>query len=512
MKKPINRLSICFAFLILFCLMFIRGQSNVKAETTPTGLTSLIIRKYSEGDYSKLLPGATLNLKQIEGSGFQEKTFYSNNSGEKVDLPNGIYILSEIKPPQGYGVATPITFKIENGKVLIKKDEQFVENPYKEVDKPYSVEAYNDYLEYDVLSTQNYAKFYYAKNGDGSKQVVYCFNADLHSPPDSYDNGDSIEPDVTTMSEVKFTQVKGVDLLKYAVSPRTDNAQQLLTYIKKVIHKGYKGENSNIPDGLTATQFRAATQLAIYYFTNSADLDTLKTYNDNKGYHGFEDMNEATVQATRNLIDYAMNGESAAALPDLDFFIPNNNAYQSLIGTQYHPEALVDILRMEDSLAPIVPVTHKLNLSKKVSGTASDKTKEFDFNIELKDLAGNALQGTYPTSKNGVTIVDGKAHFTLKDSETIEILNLPTGYSYTITEVNSDDYKTTVTIDSEAPVETKQTIKEGISSDTVLTFENNKEAVVPTGINSQSYSDFLLIIAPVLLFGLIYYKFSKGDY
>ncbi|CRH92579.1 Pilus backbone structural protein [Chlamydia trachomatis] len=167
---------------------------------------------------------------------------------------------------------------------------------------------------------------------------------------------------------------------------------------------------------------------------------------------------------------------------------------------------------MEDSLAPIVPVTHKLNLSKKVSGTASDKTKEFDFNIELKDLAGNALQGTYPTSKNGVTIVDGKAHFTLKDSETIEILNLPTGYSYTITEVNSDDYKTTVTIDSEAPVETKQTIKEGISSDTVLTFENNKEAVVPTGINSQSYSDFLLIIAPVLLFGLIYYKFSKGDY
>ncbi|HEL0601872.1 TPA: pilus ancillary protein 1 [Streptococcus equi subsp. zooepidemicus] len=508
MKKTINRLSICFAFLILFCLMFIRGQGNVKAETKPTGLTSLIIRKYSEGDYSKLLSGVTLNLKQIEGSGFQEKTFESNRSGEKVELPSGTYVLSEIKPPQGYGVAAPITFKIERGKVLIKKEGQFIDNPYKEVSEPYSVIAFNDFEDSSFINPDTftpYGKFYYAKNADGTSQVVYCFNADLHSPPDSYDKGDSIDPDFSEMKEIKYTHILGSELLSYANNPRATTNKELLSQIKKVLEKGYRDSSTTYPN-LTPTQFRAATQLAIYYFTDRADLNNLADY------HGFGALPTEALNATKEIVAYAEDNNNIAQISELDFFVPNSNKYQSLIGTQYHSDVLVDILRMEDSLAPIVPVTHKLNLSKKVSGTASDKTKEFDFSIELNDSAGNALQGTYTTSKDGVTIVNGKASFTLKDGEALEILNLPTGYSYTITEVNSDDYKTTVTIDSEAPVETKQTTKEGVSSDTILTFENNKEAVVPTGLNSQSSSGFLLIITPVLLFGFIYYKFFKGDY
>ncbi|ENV4642496.1 pilus ancillary protein 1, partial [Streptococcus pyogenes] len=113
-----------------------------------TEKTSVIIRKYAEGDYSKLLEGATLKLSQIEGSGFQEKIFDSNKSGEKVELPNGTYVLSELKPPQGYGVATPITFKVAAGKVLIKnKEGQFVENQNKEIAEPYSVTAFNDFEE-----------------------------------------------------------------------------------------------------------------------------------------------------------------------------------------------------------------------------------------------------------------------------------------------------------------------------------------------------------------------------
>ena len=130
-----------------------------------TKQTSVIIRKYAEGDYSKLLEGATLKLAQIEGSGFQEKIFDSNKSGEKVELPNGTYVLSELKPPQGYGVATPITFKVAAGKVLIKnKEGQFVENQNKEIAEPYSVTAFNDFEEIGYLSDfNNYGKFYYAK-------------------------------------------------------------------------------------------------------------------------------------------------------------------------------------------------------------------------------------------------------------------------------------------------------------------------------------------------------------
>ncbi|VHD58046.1 pilus ancillary protein 1 [Streptococcus pyogenes] len=475
-----------------------------------TEKTSVIIRKYAEGDYSKLLEGATLKLSQIEGSGFQEQSFESSDSGRELKLPDGTYILTETKSPQGYAIAEPITFKVTAGKVLIKKGKQFIDNPYKEVTKPYSFEAYNDFSEYEILTTQNYAKFYYAKNQNGSKQVVYCFNADLHSPPDSYDYGDNIEPDIATGRIVKYTQVKGVDLLKYTVNARTSNSSQFLTWIKKVIFKGYKGEGDNIPSGLTPTQFRAATQLAIYYFTNSADLETLKTYDNNKGYHGFEDMNEATLKVTKDLVAYALNNESANDLPDLDFLIPNNNSYQSLVGTQYHPESLVDIIRMEDKQAPIIPITHKLTISKTVTGTIADKKKEFNFEIHLKSSDGQAISGTYPTNSGELTVTDGKATFTLKDGESLIVEGLPSGYSYEITETGASDYE--VSVNGKNAPDGKAT-KASVKEDETVTFENRKDLVPPTGLTTDGaiYLWFLLLVPLGLLVWLFGRKGLKND-
>ncbi|HEP1459637.1 pilus ancillary protein 1 [Streptococcus pyogenes] len=475
-----------------------------------TEKTSVIIRKYAEGDYSKLLEGATLKLSQIEGSGFQEQSFESSDSGRELKLPDGTYILTETKSPQGYAIAEPITFKVTAGKVLIKKGKQFIDNPYKEVTKPYSFEAYNDFSEYEILTTQNYAKFYYAKNQNGSKQVVYCFNADLHSPPDSYDYGDNIEPDIATGRIVKYTQVKGVDLLKYTVNARTSNSSQFLTWIKKVIFKGYKGEGDNIPSGLTPTQFRAATQLAIYYFTNSADLETLKTYDNNKGYHGFEDMNEATLKVTKDLVAYALNNESANDLPDLDFLIPNNNSYQSLVGTQYHPESLVDIIRMEDKQAPIIPITHKLTISKTVTGTIADKKKEFNFEIHLKSSDGQAISGTYPTNSGELTVTDGKATFTLKDGESLIVEGLPSGYSYEITETGASDYE--VSVNGKNAPDGKAT-KASVKEDETVTFENRKDLVPPTGLTTDGaiYLWLLLLVPLGLLVWLFGRKGLKND-
>ncbi|VGV08700.1 pilus ancillary protein 1 [Streptococcus pyogenes] len=475
-----------------------------------TEKTSVIIRKYAEGDYSKLLEGATLKLSQIEGSGFQEQSFESSDSGRELKLPDGTYILTETKSPQGYAIAEPITFKVTAGEVLIKKGKQFIDNPYKEVTKPYSFEAYNDFSEYEILTTQNYAKFYYAKNQNGSKQVVYCFNADLHSPPDSYDYGDNIEPDIATGRIVKYTQVKGVDLLKYTVNARTSNSSQFLTWIKKVIFKGYKGEGDNIPSGLTPTQFRAATQLAIYYFTNSADLETLKTYDNNKGYHGFEDMNEATLKVTKDLVAYALNNESANDLPDLDFLIPNNNSYQSLVGTQYHPESLVDIIRMEDKQAPIIPITHKLTISKTVTGTIADKKKEFNFEIHLKSSDGQAISGTYPTNSGELTVTDGKATFTLKDGESLIVEGLPSGYSYEITETGASDYE--VSVNGKNAPDGKAT-KASVKEDETVTFENRKDLVPPTGLTTDGaiYLWLLLLVPLGLLVWLFGRKGLKND-
>ncbi|HER1415313.1 pilus ancillary protein 1 [Streptococcus pyogenes] len=475
-----------------------------------TEKTSVIIRKYAEGDYSKLLEGATLKLAQIEGSGFQEKIFDSNKSGEKVELPNGTYVLSELKPPQGYGVATPITFKVAAEKVLIKnKEGQFVENQNKEIAEPYSVTAFNDFEEIGYLSDfNNYGKFYYAKNTNGTNQVVYCFNADLHSPPDSYDHGANIDPDVSESKEIKYTHVSGYDLYKYAVTPRDKDADLFLKHIKKILDKGYKKKGDTYKT-LTEAQFRAATQLAIYYYTDSADLTTLKTYNDNKGYHGFDKLDDATLAVVHELITYAED----VTLPmtqNLDFFVPNSSRYQALIGTQYHPNELIDVISMEDKQAPIIPITHKLTISKTVTGTIADKKKEFNFEIHLKSSDGQAISGTYPTNSGELTVTDGKATFTLKDGESLIVEGLPSGYSYEITETGASDYE--VSVNGKNAPDGKAT-KASVKEDETITFENRKDLVPPTGLTTDGaiYLWLLLLVPLGLWVWLIGRKGLKND-
>ncbi|HHJ8623318.1 TPA: DUF5979 domain-containing protein, partial [Streptococcus pyogenes] len=204
------------------------------------------------------------------------------------------------------------------------------------------------------------------------------------------------------------------------------------------------------------------------------------------------------------------NNESANDLPDLDFLIPNNNSYQSLVGTQYHPESLVDIIRMEDKQAPIIPITHKLTISKTVTGTIADKKKEFNFEIHLKSSDGQAISGTYPTNSGELTVTDGKATFTLKDGESLIVEGLPSGYSYEITETGASDYE--VSVNGKNAPDGKAT-KASVKEDETVAFENRKDLVPPTSLTTDGaiYLWLLLLVPLGLWVWLIGRKGLKND-
>ncbi|HFP5854438.1 TPA: pilus ancillary protein 1 [Streptococcus pyogenes] len=465
-----------------------------------TEKTSVIIRKYAEGDYSKLLEGATLRLTGEDIPDFQEKVFQSNGTGEKIELSNGTYTLTETSSPDGYKIAEPIKFRVVNKKVfIVQKDGSQVENPNKEVGSPYTIEAYNDFDEFGLLSTQNYAKFYYGKNYDGSSQIVYCFNANLKSPPDSEDHGATINPDFTT-GDIRYSHIAGSDLIKYANTARDEDPQLFLKHVKKVIENGYHKKGQAIPyNGLTEAQFRAATQLAIYYFTDSVDL----TKDRLKDFHGFGDMNDQTLGVAKKIVEYALSDEDSK-LTNLDFFVPNNSKYQSLIGTEYHPDDLVDVIRMEDKKQEVIPVTHSLTVKKTVVGELGDKTKGFQFELELKDKTGQPIVNTLKTSNQDLVAKDGKYSFNLKHGDTIRIEGLPTGYSYTLKETEAKDY--IVTVDNKVSQEA-QSASENVTADKEVTFENRKDLVPPTGLTTDgAIYLWLLLFVP---FGLLVWFFGR---
>ena len=92
--------------------------------------------------------------------------------------------------------------------------------------------------------------------------------------------------------------------------------------------------------------------------------------------------------------------------------------------------------------------TGSLEVSKSVvSSDASDKQKEFTFTVTLSDTTINGTTGI-AGDLYGVEFVNGVATFTLKDSESKTIENLPTGIDYTVEETAAAGFITTFTSDT----------------------------------------------------------------
>ncbi|MGT2934573.1 QVPTGV class sortase B protein-sorting domain-containing protein [Streptococcus castoreus] len=154
--------------------------------------------------------------------------------------------------------------------------------------------------------------------------------------------------------------------------------------------------------------------------------------------------------------------------------------------------------------------TTSLKIEKKVTGTAGDRNKDFNFSLTLEPndqySAGQKLT-LKKTTKDGNTedidvLVGTKKEFTLKDGESVNLSNLPYGISYSVDETSVDGYRQSAQIvetneDSTAYTGTYSLGTKKLSDDTadVITVTNNKEGIVPTGVVSTiaPYAALMLV-------------------
>lgn len=165
--------------------------------------------------------------------------------------------------------------------------------------------------------------------------------------------------------------------------------------------------------------------------------------------------------------------------------------------------------------------THDLTLEKQVTGNQGDRDKDFVFTVTITNavvgtkynvssVTGSNITiidgtGAYDSNAGTLTATDGSVKFTcqLKHNETIVIRGLTAGTNYTIeeTEYTDDGYKTSYKIDDGIVSEASSTGEQNMGdSDQKVTFTNNKEGTVPTGIILEIAP--YIVLAAVVLAGL----------
>ena len=102
------------------------------------------------------------------------------------------------------------------------------------------------------------------------------------------------------------------------------------------------------------------------------------------------------------------------------------------------------------------PVTGELSVKKTVSGDGADKTKKFDFTLNLTDGSGQALPDSYSYtiqnedgSSAGTGSIGNGGTFSLSHGQTLQITGLPEGSKYLVTEAKSEDYTSQITSGSD---------------------------------------------------------------
>jgi TQXA domain-containing protein len=340
-----------------------------------------------------------------------------------------------------------------------------------------------------------------------NKEVAYCFNKQSKWPRNNTSgwwvdklNENSPEYKVET-GLVLYNQlpdVKGSILSTYAKKSSITNADEFRAKIVSIGLNGYPYDYSGINKDTNGKQilsddvFRAITQYAIWYYTDSDYDESVRGWSD------------AEKTVFRDLVDATLPKEiTDIAISAIDLYIWDGNAsFDSATATVYKDNSTTpetggsysdpyaalngyqNLLAIRTSSLSTIknlstPMT--LTLSKATTGNL-DGTFTFDINLGT----GAIYWVNEETAENVTDHRNGKVTVTLKNGESVALKIAGTSFDYSIEETNASAYKTSISVKkgkgTVSTTNSKLISGTNVTGDTAILYTN-------TGTNESSYDD-----------------------
>lgn len=237
-------------------------------------------------------------------------------------------------------------------------------------------------------------------------------------------------------------------------------------------------ETAGSEDGVTYSQ--AEYYIDVYVAVvdeDTGELGIVSVIVTENGVYEWDDSEGGTDPKTREDEDYGDVTDKKDVTPDDPEDDPNSPEYEG-----DHSGA-----KFENTLT-----TPDVDLEKEVTGNQGDRNKAFEFTVTVSNIP-DGIDTIYYKDASGqvktAPVADGTATITelyLKNGQKATILDLPYGVKVEIEEQDATDYDTT--IDGATTAEDKTATVDELTTDAAITYTNDKDGLIPTGV--------LLTIAP----------------
>lgn len=159
---------------------------------------------------------------------------------------------------------------------------------------------------------------------------------------------------------------------------------------------------------------------------------------------------------------------------------------------------------------------HDLTITKDITGAMANMNETFTFKVKVTSADKKAKYKVVVTRKGEVdskiTSIDTNTEISINDigkGDSIKIYSLAKNDTYTVEEVKANTNGYTAKINGEADVDGKIENKV-VNDDVVVKYENNKEAVTPTGI-IMNYAPYIAMLAAACVLAVVFFNRRRED-